>query len=375
MKILIVGGGVAGPALARFLKGKAEITLVDKAPQWGNIGYAITLWGNGEKILRELGVDQKVFKGGYEIPWSVFEDKKGKILSAFFFDIFHSYGPTEVVTRTALQQALVEGIESFANIRLGTTISEIKQDGREVTVTFSDGTADKFDLVAGCDGIHSVVREKVFGGNFLKYYGWSVCAFWTPEGFAPPKGSIEFASGGKICFIYPMEERAVVMLAIADEKKVSEQNFSKESLHALLSDFEPLVGHLIDAVADPAHIFHDDLAYVDMKNWYQESVVLLGDAKHAISPITGMGASMALEDAFVLGEELKSNMGDIPKALKNYEKRRDRRIKNFRKMSDFIESFMMVKSPFISALRDILLKVVPMSYFTRKIEKVLAEEI
>lgn len=56
MKILIVGGGVAGTALAGFLKKHADVTLVDKAPQWGDIGYAIALWGNGRKILGKLGI-------------------------------------------------------------------------------------------------------------------------------------------------------------------------------------------------------------------------------------------------------------------------------------------------------------------------------
>lgn len=376
MKILIVGGGVAGPAFARFMKDRAEITLIDKAPMWGNIGYAITLWPNGQKILSELGIDHKVLKAGYEIPWSAIEDKKGKILSAFFFNIFHSYGSTVAITRTALQQALVKDLESFTNVKLGTSLSGLKQDNTGVTVTFSDGNTAKFDLVVGADGIHSEVRELVFGGNLLKYYGWNIHAFWTPQMFTSPKGAIEFSSGGKICFIYPMEDRSVVMLAIAENGKLSVENEnSKEALHKIFFDFKALVDHLIDAIEDPAHIFKDSLAYVDMRRWYKGRVVLLGDARHAISPITGMGASMALEDAFVLSEEIKNNVSDIPAALKSYEKRRDKRVKNFRKMSDFIESFMMIKSPFLSALRDLLLKVIPTSYFTRKIEKVLAEEI
>lgn len=51
MKILIVGGGVAGPTLAGFLKNtEHDITLIDQAPEWGDIGYAIALWGNDARV-------------------------------------------------------------------------------------------------------------------------------------------------------------------------------------------------------------------------------------------------------------------------------------------------------------------------------------
>src|SRR3954469_25977185 len=151
MKILIVGGGVAGPALARFMKDDAEITLIDKAPAWGNIGYSISLWGNGQQILKELGLEHVVSKEGYEIPWDALEDKKGKLLSVALFDVFHPYGPTIVVTRTALQQALVKDIEKSVRVKMGTTITELINEKNGVSVTFSDGSSDTFDLVAGAD--------------------------------------------------------------------------------------------------------------------------------------------------------------------------------------------------------------------------------
>src|SRR5258708_8857769 len=97
MKILIVGGGVAGPALAGLLKDYADITLIDKAPKWGNICYAISLWGNGQRVLRTLGIDHTVLKGGYEVPLNAFETKLGERLKDFTFDMCKSYDQTTYV--------------------------------------------------------------------------------------------------------------------------------------------------------------------------------------------------------------------------------------------------------------------------------------
>src|SRR5258708_20789325 len=122
MKILIVGGCVAGPGLAGLLKAYADITLIDKAPKWGNIGYAISLWGNGQRVLRTLGIDHTVLKGGYEVPWNAFETKLGEVLKVFTFDMFKSYGQTTVVTRTSLQEALTKNMEDKVRIKMGIVI-------------------------------------------------------------------------------------------------------------------------------------------------------------------------------------------------------------------------------------------------------------
>ncbi len=191
-----------------------------------------------------------------------------------------------------------------------------------------------------------------------------------------PKGTMQFSASGKWCFIYPMEDRSVVMLALTTSIKDLAKRESQKDLHRIFSDFKPYVGHLIDAIEDPEHLFKDNLAYVEMEDWYKGRVVLTGDAQHAVSPITGMGASMALEDAYVLSEELKDvSAENIPKALENYSKRRGKRIKRFREASAMTESWIMVKSPILSILRDVIIKFIPISYFTRPIEKLLEEKI
>lgn len=377
MKVLIVGGGVAGTALAGFLKDRAEITLIDKAPKLGDVGYAISLWGTGRKILKFLGAEKEVVREGYEVPWDVFADESGDVLKDFTFKAFRPYGPTLVVPRSSLHKALISQVGKNIDLRLGLTIKHLQQTKFRVYVTFSNGQTDFFDLVVGADGIHSQVRELVFGKNFLKYYGWKVWALWTPKGVGFPKGAIQLASGGRMYFIYPLDDRAVIMFAAALPPNAPDPpEIRRENLKKLFADFKESVGHMIEAVPDPAHIFHDNLAYVDLNAWYKGRVVLMGDAQHATSPITGMGASMAMEDAYVLSEELKQvGVSNIDRALQNYENRRNRRIRKFRKQSHIVERFMLVKSPFLSFCRKIVLRFIPVSFFVRAIENLLKEEI
>src|SRR3990167_4159136 len=88
MRILIIGGGIAGPSLVTQLKKhnvKCDVTLVEQAPEFRNIGYGIALWGNGRRTLKEGGIDDnKINKEGYEGPWDVFETTRSLFISLFF---------------------------------------------------------------------------------------------------------------------------------------------------------------------------------------------------------------------------------------------------------------------------------------------------
>lgn len=378
MKILIVGGGVAGTALAGMLKDHADITLVERAQKWSDAGYAITLWGNGRKILKQIGADVRVEQKGYELPWVMFSNSRGQKLKRIFWSVFQPLGGTIITTRTNLHEAIIATMSESVTVRFGMSVDEIEQSDNSARVTFSDGSTGEFDLVVGADGIHSKVRDLVFGAGLLKDYGWKAYAFWSPSGHKVPKGNVGLARAGKICLVYPTQDRAVVILAISeqfDHVDIPEQR--RQNLKELFAEFDPSVASMIDAIEDPAKMYHDKFSYVDLDEWHRGRVALMGDAQHATSPIIGMGASMALEDAYVLGSELRNitMAQDIPYALQRYADRRTPRIRAYRRTAIFFERWLMTRSPLVTAFRDAALPRVTDRIFTRPMEKLLKQKI
>ena len=378
MKILIVGGGIAGTTLAAFLQKnkKNKITLIDQAPKFGNIGFAIALWGNGQRVLKELGLTKSlVEKSGYPIPWDVVENSRGRVLSSIYFDIFKAFGPTVVLSRAELHESLISLLKNI-DIRFGTTINKINNSENQTEVMFSDGKKETFDLVVGADGVHSKVRELVFGSNFLKYNGWRVWSFWIPEQMAHPAGAVDIIDDGKVYLIYPLYDKAVAMFGVTMPPKAKTVNISPiEDLHKAFKGFKPSVHSAIDAITDPK-IFNDDINHVEMKDWwYKGRVILIGDAQHAISPITGMGASLALEDAFVLANELnKVSPRSISLALRKFSQRRSLRMRKMKKAAKRIDDWILARG-FIGIARDLVTPWIPKGYFVNPIINLLKEKI
>lgn len=378
MKVLVVGGGMAGLGLAGFLQNHVQVTVVEKASHWGDVGFAIMLWDTGQKLLRELGADHDVMQEGYKMPWAAVMSKEGEVLNQLTLDLLEKYGKPIVVTRTTLHHSLINVLHPNTRVFFKTTVKKLTQEQHGVTVELSNGVTEFFDLVVGADGVHSQIRDMVFGKQFLKQFGWNVWSFWSPRSENNPIGGFDFLGVGKMYVIYPMEDRAVVNLVIAGDTKLDiPLPELKSRLKSLYTDFQSSVNFMIDQVDDPAKIFHDHLQHVDMQAWHKGRVVLMGDAQHASSPLLGMGTSLALEDAYVLAQELKrlASTREIPQALENYARRRRKRLNEYRRAARVLDFSMMVTSPILSWFRHLFFRLMPTSFFTLPVEHVLQSDI
>jgi 2-polyprenyl-6-methoxyphenol hydroxylase-like FAD-dependent oxidoreductase len=141
----------------------------------------------------------------------------------------------------------------------------------------------------------------------------------------------------------------------------------RKRLHDYAKGFGQDVHDLIDAV-DPAEVYHSDLMYVPMGPWVKGRVALIGDARHAISPLTGRGANIALEDASVLAAmlgEMRSPQ-DLPATLQRFSMARTERVNAIRNHLHNVERIMLLRSPILCAVRTALLAFLPPSIFVVK---------
>jgi len=184
MNVLISGAGIAGPTLAFWLgKYGFASTLVESAPTLRTSGYVIDFWGLGYDIAEKMGLLPDIARIGYHMQELRIVDDGGRRLSGFGVQLFRELTGGRYVTlgRSDLSKLIYDRISGSCEIIFGDSIAGLRETGAEVHVQFEHGGERRFDLVIGADGLHSRVRNLVFGpqDRYEKDLGYRVAAFET----------------------------------------------------------------------------------------------------------------------------------------------------------------------------------------------------
>src|SRR6185437_16651271 len=160
LRILIVGGGIAGLTLAALLEQRGFVpVVVEKAPQSPDRCYTIGLWPAGSRILKGLRLFSRFSDVGVECSRYIVFNEHGDTLRSFSFEpLRRRFGPLIELGSLELLDLLRSAVQE-RHIRFGTTVRELTETPEGVVAVFENDTAELFDVVVGCDGVHSAVRQ------------------------------------------------------------------------------------------------------------------------------------------------------------------------------------------------------------------------
>ncbi|WP_213454476.1 FAD-dependent monooxygenase [Rhizomonospora bruguierae] len=323
LRVLIVGAGIAGLAVARSLRVAGyRPDVVERHPAGPVAGAGIYLPGNALRALRELGLAEPLRPFGATIDRQVFRTAAGEPLCELdVAELWSGVGECRALSRADLHRVMLTG--AGGAVRFGIGVTGLVPAGEAVDVSFSDGSAGVYDLVIGADGRRSTVRDLARLGGPAKPVGQfayrSVISgapgpkHWTAL-FGERAGFVAMPMGAGQVYCYA--EEAVPPGAPAPQEPLCR-------FRELFGGYGDPVPGLLEAAEKVAVAVIEE---VDIDRWYHGRVVLIGDAAHATSPNLAQGAAMALEDALVLADALVTT-GAVPAALAVYEARRRPRTK------------------------------------------------
>ena len=369
---LIIGGGVAGPAVAIALQRVGiEATIFEARPHAEeNKGAFLTVARNGVHALRTLDVFEAVEERGFWVSRMVIYSGTGKRLGEM-----GSNAGGITLERGQLASALCnEAVRRGIPLETGKRFRNCQTTSDGIAVHFEDGTIASGDMVVGADGIYSRVRQVIdAGAPSPKLVGLIGTGGWVSAPNVPSINSssdtFTFILGKRAFFgwitspggeIYWFANIPSSLYANEIEGQrlapVSRHEWKQRLLDLFAQDSTPAV-EIIHSTAEE-HGFTPSLPNMlpRVPCWHRDSMVLIGDAAHAASPTSGQGASLALEDSITLAKALR-DAPDTQCALAMYEAARRPRVEKVAKLAGRA-NMTKVAGPMLRSIQDLLMPLV-----------------
>lgn len=330
MKIVVIGAGIGGLAAARALALRgAQVTLLEQAPEIREVGAGLQVSPNGFRVIEALGLADELRERSVRAEAVRLKDYRGReVLRLDLAQAAHR--DYHFLHRADLVHLLAEGARAAGvKLRLLQHVTRVTP-GAPARIELDRGVEMNADLVVGADGLHSVTREALNGAHAAFFTGqvaWRAVVPIPADAPARPPEAWVHMGPYRHVVSYPLREGTALNIVAVQERAAWQaeswsQQDAPETLRTTFSDFGTEVRDMLARV-ETVHLW-GLFRHPVCPRWHGEGVAVLGDAAHPTLPFMAQGASLALEDAWVLAEAL-SLPGRLATRLAAYQTRREGR--------------------------------------------------
>ncbi|QUH04409.1 FAD-dependent monooxygenase [Saccharopolyspora erythraea] len=331
LNVLISGAGVAGPALAYWLRHHGfGATVVERAPAIRTGGQPIDVRGTALDVVERMGLLDEIRRHATDMTGMSYVDPSGA-------ELWRDTGrtltggdlacPDVELMRSDLVRIMHAATRHDSEYVLGDSITSITQREHDVLVTFDHGAPRTFDLVVGADGLHSAVRGLVFGdeSRFAHHLDTYLAIFSVPNFLGLDRWQVFHQSPGKLAGVLSTRRNTEVRAMLGFEApRLDFDHRDVEGQKRLMAERFGADGwevpRLLEEMWRAPDFFCDSMSQIRMPGWSSGRVALAGDAGYCASPLSGMGTSLALVAGYVLAGELAAADGDHTSAFAAYER-------------------------------------------------------
>jgi 2-polyprenyl-6-methoxyphenol hydroxylase-like FAD-dependent oxidoreductase len=338
---IVVGAGIGGVMAAVALQRRGwQVTVLERAPELGEVGAGISVWPSAVAVLEELGV-KGVEKASVQSKPAGMRKPDGRwVVGAADLGMELPV----MIHRAQLHDLITAEFGPAVTVRTGYDVRTVTQDADGVTV---NGEL-RAELLVAADGIRSAVR----GALYPHYAGPRYSGFTAYRGIADvdlDDGGGETWGRGQLFGFARLIDGRFYWYATANQPAGTK---SEPTV------FESWHDPLPQLIAGSEKILQNDIydLTLPLVPFVQGRVVLLGDAAHAMTPNLGRGACSAIEDAGALARHL-GGTSDLRAALTAYDAERRPATTKLVKRSRSVGRLGQTENPLLCAIRDALFTV------------------
>jgi salicylate hydroxylase len=340
-RILIIGAGIGGLTAACALRQRGfEVAICERAAEMGEVGAGLQIGPNAVKVLRALGVLDRLLpltSAPSNVVSLAWDDARLRFREPLAPVAERAYGDLYLTGHRADVHAVLKAGLPDASIRLGAHCTQAATHGDVAVASLADGTQIEADIIIGADGIRSAVRTALFGADTPRFTGQMAWRCIIPIERVPtqvgPAGSVRIARDEYVGWIGPNGH--VICYPIRGGKLYNifaghvSQDWVEESWSAPSTKAELLDGYagwndaLLSMLDQVDQCFKWGIYDREpLASWVEGRVALLGDAAHPMMPTLAQGAAISIEDGAALARCLGDGGDDLLQGLARYNEER-----------------------------------------------------
>ena len=375
LRVAINGIGVSGPTLAYWLRRAGhDPVLFEKAPSLRTGGYMVDFWGLGYEIADRMGLVPTLRERCYLMERLRMVDARGREDAELDLAPMRAMlgGRFISLARSDLAAALFNLCKDTP-ARFGVSISGIEPRDDGVLARLSDGGVERFDLVVGADGLHSRVRELVFGPQerFERPLGCHVAAFRL-AGY-PRRDELTYVShtvrNRQVGRVSLRGDETLILLICRSELIEADlrRADAKRALRRAFGDMQWEVPKILDRMDDVDDVYFDRVSQISLPRWFSDRVALIGDAAACPSLLAGEGTGLGMVEAYVLAEELDRAREDFSRAYAAYEGRLRAFVARKQKAAVRFRGFFAPRTRLALTVRKLAIRAMSMPFMAKRL--------
>jgi len=327
-KVLVSGASFAGLSTAFWMHQLGyAVTVVEIGSGLRMGGTAVDIKGHTVDIVRRMGILEQIKANRLSLQRSEFKNADDVTVCTLVLRAPDEPPSDDAfeIERNTLLNILLDAVKNDVELVFSDSVAALRETKDGLEATFEKGARRSFDLVFGCDGVHSAVRKMWFGGeaeftHFLEQY-FSITI--VDKLLIEQNTAQLFNVPGRVIMLNAYKNKTDIILGFVSESEIPYDYRDEAQQRRIIAEQFAGLGwrsaELLREVRESPSFYFDKLCQIRMPSWTRGRVALVGDAGYCASPAAGMGGSLAIDGAAALADAMREHPGDFERAFRDYD--------------------------------------------------------